>query len=132
MKKYLYYGIPFLAFPLISLLWIYLDDILKVEMNFIMCIIGVIFVSIVIGNLSPINKLFDYSIPAISAIAWISTRFIFGFVSESDIGTRFHLSIAIHWAFMSTSLLFCIIIVGVTFLASLKPIRIINILKHNK
>ena len=131
MKKSLYYGIPFLALPLTSLLCIFIHYVL-IDINFIIYVATLISVSAVIGNLSPTNKLFDYTIPAVSAIAWISHRFIFGFLSQSDLGTRFHISIAIHYIFVDTSLLMCTIVVAVTFLASFKPTRIINILKHNK
>lgn len=69
MKKYCYYVIPFLALPLTSLLCIFLHYVLIVDMNFIIYATVLVFVSAVIGNLSPTNKIFDYTIPAVSAIS---------------------------------------------------------------
>ena len=131
MKKSLYYGMPFLAFPLTALLCNFLHYVSIVELNFNIWATVFVLISIVIGNLSPTNKMFDYAIPAVSAIAWLSYKFIFGFFSKTDLETRFSIFEAIEWICVDTTQLLCAIIAVTTFLASFRPIRIMRIIKKH-
>ena len=98
-------------------------------MNFI--IIATVFAvaSVVIGNLSPTNKIFDYALPVVSVIGYNCYRFICGFFAKTDMETRFSIYEAVEWIFVDTSLLLCAIIAITTFLASFKPIRVVRIIK---
>ena len=135
MKKYIYYIIPCVVLPIVGDFCWFLDHMGIVEMNFTIRAVALAIVSVVIGNFSPTNKLFDYALPIVSVIGYNSYRFIRGFFAKTDLETRFSIFEAIEWVFVDTSLLLCAIIAVTTFLASFKYIRIINIiniLKHNK
>ena len=135
MKKYSYYVIPCVVLPIVAAFCGFLDHMGIVEMNFTIRAVALAIVSAVIGNFSPTNKLFDYALPIVSVIGYNCYRFIRGFFAKTDLETRFSIFEAIEWVFVDTSLLLCAMIAVITFLASFKYIRIINIiniLKHNK
>ena len=126
MKKFLYYVSPFILFPIISLVCVFLDEVLLVEMNFAIYAAICVFAAVVIGNLSPAKGVFDYAIPAVSAVAFAWHRFVWGFISEGD------LYMAIRWATLDLPLIMCLIVGSIVFMSSFKPIRLIYILKRNK
>ena len=132
MKKYIYYIIPCVALPLVVGICWFIDHMGIVEMNLTIIAVALAIVSVVIGNFSPTNKLFDYALPIVSVIGYNCYRFICGFFAKTDLETRYSISEATDWIFDDTSLLLCAMIAVITFLASFKYIRIINILKHNK
>lgn len=129
MKKHRYYIISCLVLVLVRFLCSLLIDI---GMNFYMLATTMVIASIIIGNLSPTNKLFDYALPVVSVIGYNCYRFICGFFAKTDLETRFSIYEAISWVTVDTSLLLCAMIAVATFLASFKPIRILNILKFFK
>lgn len=128
MKKHWYYVIPFVVFPITSLLCIFLDS---VEINFYICATCFVLPSLIIGNLSPTSKMFDYGIPAISVIAYNCCRFVCGFLAKTDLETRFSVYEAIEWVLVDTSLLISVLIAVTTFLASFKFIRITRATKKH-
>lgn len=129
MKKYRYYVIPCIVLPFVAEFCSFLDYMGILEMNFIIKATVLAFASVVIGNLSPTNKIFDYALPVVSVIGYNCYRFICGFFAKTDLETRFSIYEAIEWIFVDTSLLLCAIIAVTTFLASFRPIKILNILK---
>ena len=129
MNKHWYYVIPFIAFPVTSELCCFINDMKIVEMNFCILIAVLFLVATIIGNLSPTNKMFDYAIPVVSLIAYNCYRFVCGFLSKTDLETRFSIFEAIEWIFVDTSLLISAVITTVTFLASFKFIRVTRITK---
>lgn len=128
MKKYCYYVIPFIVFPLVAEFCWFLNELGIVKMNFIILAAVLGLASVIIGNLSPMNKIFDYAIPVSSVIAYNCYRFVCGFLATTDTETRFSIFEAIDWIFVDTSLLLCAMIAITIFLASFKPIRITSIL----
>ena len=132
MKKYRYYIIPFIVFPLAGAFCSVLRYTGIVKMNFNIWAIVFALASVVIGNLSPTNKIFDFAIPVVSVIAYNCYRFVFGFLAKTDTETRFSIFEAIEWIFVDTSLLLCVMCALITFLASFRPIRILRVLKRNK
>lgn len=132
MKKYRYYAIPCIALPFAAQFCSFLDYYGIVEMSFIIKATVLAVASVVIGNLSPTDRIFDYALPIVSVISYNCYRFVRGFFAKTDLETRFSIFEAVEWVFVDTSLLICAIIAIVSFLASFKPIRILNILKHNQ
>ena len=132
MKKHRYYIISCLVLLLITDLTCLLDNLGIISLNFNIFSTAMVIASIVIGNLSPTNKLFDYALPVVSVISYQCQRFICGFFAKTDLETRFSIFEAISWVTVDTTLLLCAMIAVATFLASFKPIRILNILKFFK
>ena len=132
MKKHRYYIISCLVLLLITDLTCLLDNLGIISLNFNIFSTAMVIASIVIGNLSPTNKLFDYALPVVSVISYQCQRFIKGFYAKTDLETRFSIFEAISWVTVDTTLLLCAMIAVATFLASFKPIRILNILKFFK
>ena len=132
MKKHRYYIISCLVLLLITDLTCLLDNLGIISLNFNILSTVMVIASIVIGNLSPTNKLFDYALPVVSVISYQCQRFIKGFYAKTDLETRFSIFEAISWVTVDTTLLLCAMIAVATFLASFKPIRILNILKFFK
>lgn len=95
MKKYIYYIIPCVVLPIVADFCWFLDHMGIVEMNFTIIAAALAIVSVVIGNFSPTNKLFDYALPIVSVIGYNCYRFIRGFFAETDLGTRFSIFEAI-------------------------------------
>ena len=113
MKKHWYYVIPFVVFPITSLLCIFLDS---VEINFYICATCFVLPSLIIGNLSPTSN---------------CCRFVCGFLAKTDLETRFSVYEAIEWVLVDTSLLISVLIAVTTFLASFKFIRITRATKKH-
>lgn len=136
MKNRRYYIISGIAFPLIielCLLVPYLGISSGIpNMNFIILATVCSIAAVIIGNLSPSNKLFDYALPIVSVISYNCYRFICGFFAKTDLETRFSILEAFDWIFVDTSLLLSAMIAVITFLASFKYIKISNILKNIK
>ena len=132
MKKHRYYIISCLVLLLITDLSWLLDNLGIISLNFNIFSTVMVIASIVIGNLSPTNKLFDYALPVVSVIGYNCYRFICGFFAKTDLETRFSIFEAISWVTGDTTRLLCAMIAVATFLASFKPIRILNILKFFK
>ena len=103
-----------------------------VEMNFIIFATVLAVASVVIGNFSPTNKIFDYALPVVAVIGYNCYRFISGFFAKTDLETRFSIYEAIDWIFEDTSLWLSAMIAIIIFLASFKPIRILNIIRRKQ
>ena len=134
MKNRRYYIISCITFPLIAELCSfipYLGTYSGIEkMNFIILATMCSIAAVIIGTLSPSNKLFDYALPIVSVISYNCYRFICGFFAKTDLETRFSILEAIDWIFVDTSLLLSAVIAVITFLASFKYIKISNIFNN--
>ena len=83
----------------------------------------------VIGNLSPTHKKFDYVMTVIMPLAFFCFMFISGFLDKDDLERRFNLDRAFLCVSQSWALRAYFVMALTTFLASFKPIRIIGIVK---
>ncbi|MBQ7232695.1 MAG: hypothetical protein IJX07_05675 [Bacillales bacterium] len=86
---------------------------------------------VVIGNLSPTHKKFDYIITIIMPLSFCCSMLIIGFFGKSDLETRFHLDGALNAAFQPWSLITYCVMALTAFLASFKTIRIAKRIKSN-
>jgi len=114
---------PFIVIPTLILLCELLDNIELLKMN--RYIIGsfLILISAVFGFLSPSNRSIDCLITLIVPLSLFYFMFFEGFLSKSDLETRFHLSRAFDVAFQPMTLLMYVALAIITFVASLKFLR---------
>ena len=133
MKKQWYYVTPVVVFPITRILLSFLAD-MEIIINLNFTIIAPVFflISIIIGNLTPTSRMFDYAIPAVSVAAYAWYCFFRGLFDEPDYdcNTRFNIVEAYEWVFSDTTLILYVIIAVTTFLASFKLIRITRIIKN--
>ena len=123
MKKKLYYVIPFIVVPILMLLCEILDNTGLLNMSpYILC--GVLAVSsAVFGFLSPSNQTMDYLLTLIMPLSLFCTMFVVGFLSKSDMGSRFHIYKAVDAAVQPIALILYFTMAIITLLASLKYFR---------
>ena len=126
MKKKIYYASPFIIISVLLLTTDFLHKIGLIKMSPYISTALLILTSIVLGNLSPTNKKFDYLMTAIVPLSFFILMFVVGFLDKSDLETRFHLYKAFRAAFQPWVLFDCLAMALTTFLASFKPIRIIK------
>ena len=123
MKKKLYYVIPFLAVPLLLLLCEVLDNMNLLPMSpYILGAILLLF-SGVMAFFSTTSKTFDYLLTSIMPLSLFFCMFVGGFLSKSDLETRFHLYKAVDVAFQPIALLLYFLMAIVVFLTSFKHFR---------
>lgn len=99
MKRFFYYLTPFVLIPVVMIFYEYIDNTSKISMSPYICIITLIFISMIMGNLSHTQKRFDYVLSAVMPISLFCFAFIIGFLSKCDLETRFHLDKAFKTAF---------------------------------
>ena len=123
MKKKLYYVIPFIVVPILMLLCEILDNTGLLNMSpYILC--GVLAVSsAVFGFLSPSNQTMDYLLTLIMPLSLFCTMFVCGFISKSDLGSRFHIYRAVDVAVQPIALILYFAMAIIASVASLKYFR---------
>ena len=130
MKK-LYYVIPLIVYPFTVELCELLYEVGIGGTDVPICVIAFFLISVMIGNLTPTSRMFDYALPIVCATEYNCYRFICGFFAKDDLERRFSIFEAFDWVFYDMSLLVCAIIAVTTFLASFKLIRITRIIKKH-
>ena len=123
MKKKLYYVIPFIVVPILMLLCEILDNTGLLNMSpYILC--GVLAVSsAVFGFLSPSNQTMDYLLTLIMPLSLFCTMFVVGFLSKSDMGSRFHIYKAFDVVVQPIALILYFAMAIIVSVASLKYFR---------
>ena len=123
MKKKLYYVIPFIVVPTLMLFCELLDNAELLKMN--PYILGGVLAlsSAVFGFLSPSNKSMDYLLALIMPLSFFCTMFVGGFISKSDLGSRFHIYKAVDAAFQPIALILYFAMAITVSVASLKYFR---------
>ena len=130
MKKSLYYVIPFVVVPVLLLLCDELHNEVLLPMNpYIISAVLLLF-SLAMGFFSTTNKTFDYLLTVIMPISLFCFMFVGGFLSLSDLESRFHLYKAVKAAFQPIALQLYFLMAITTFFASFKRFR--NIKKSFK
>ncbi len=132
MKQYVYYITPFMLVPLTMLLCEYLDNVPVINMTPYILIIVLALISVVMGNLSPTKKIFDYMMTIIMPLSFFCFLFIYGFLAKDDLETRFNLHIALRTVSQDWTMIAYGVMALTTFLASFKPIRIARWSKSHK
>ena len=123
MKKKLYYVIPFVAVPILLLLCDVLDNKKLLQMNpYIISAVLLLF-SVAMGFFSTTLKTFDYLLTVIMPISLFCFMFVEGFLSLSDLDSRFHLYKAVKTAFQPIALQLYFLMAITTFFASFKHFR---------
>lgn len=131
MKK-VYYIFPFAFVPMLLLLCDHLINLEIINMYPITLSLILIFVGVVVGNLSMSNKIFDYIMTLFMPLSFFCWTFLIGYFTTSDLETRFHFYIAFELVSRPWTLSTCSIMLLTTFVASFKPIRILEIRKKIK
>ena len=123
MKKKLYYVIPFIVVPTLMLFCELLDNAELLKMN--LYILGGVLAlsSAVFGFLSPSNKSMDYLLTLIMPLSFFCTMFVCGFLSKSDLGSRFHIYRAVDVAVQPIALILYFAMAIIASVASLKYFR---------
>ena len=127
MKKRFYYVMPFIIVPSLMLFLALLDSIALIKMNPYIIGTFLLLSSSLFGFLSPTNKNVDYRITIIMPLSVFCLLFVVGFLSETDLGTRFYLSQAVKVAIQPIALLIYLAMSIVTFMTSLKFVRKLRI-----
>jgi len=128
MKKAFY----FLPFLMISILVVILTllffrgNCIPYSMYAYVFFGGVILISAALGINSPTKHKFDYLLTAIIPLSFFVIMGIVGFCSEDDLGTRYHLRLALRCAFHNWYLIAYAISGTVAFITSYETIRIKN------
>ena len=115
--------IPFIVVPILMLLCEILDNAELLNMNtYVLC--GVLALSsAVFGFLSPSNKSMDYLLTLIMPLSLFCTMFVCGFISKSDLGSRFHIYRAVDVAVQPIALILYFAMAIIASVASLKYFR---------
>ena len=85
-------------------------------------------ISVIIGNLSPTHRRFDYIMTIIMPLSLFISMFIGGFIDETDLGGRFYMYRAFEVAFKPFALIEYLIIAVLAFISSFKLFRISRII----
>ena len=123
MKKHIYYILPFIITPCIMLLLDLLDNMEILNMSPYILLGVLLLLSAIVGFFSTTHKMFDYRITAIMPLSLFCTMFLAGFLTKSDMETRFHLYKAINASFQPICILLYYLMALTAFLASFKKIR---------
>jgi hypothetical protein len=123
MKKKLYYSMPFIIIPLLMLTCEWLDnsDILNMSPYILGAVL--LIASVAFGFFSPADGKFDYLITVLTPLSLFCFMFVCGFLSKSDMETRFHLHIAVDAAFQPVALVLYFLMEAITFLVSFKRLK---------
>ena len=132
MKKTVYYLSPFVIVPMALLLCEFLTYVNIINQSPYVIGITLFVVSVIIGNLSPEQRTFDYIMTVLMPLSLLCTMFIVGFLDKDDMETRFHFYKAFKAAFQTFALQYYFMMAVSTFLASFKAIRINRIVKRNR
>ena len=133
MKKAIYYIAPFVVFPLLVLLIIFLDSI-EMQSNIWQALTLVLFFlfAALMGALSPTEKTFDYLMTLLIPAAFLCTLFVSLYFDEGCDGLpQLSLHHALNMHYYRVWLPYVAIMTGITFIASFKPIRVSSIRKRN-
>ena len=131
MKK-VYYIFPFAFVPMLLLLCDHLINLEIINMYPITLSLILIFGGVVVGNLSMSSKKFDYIMTTLMPLSFFCWMFIIGYFTADDLETRFNFRIAFELVSYPWTLSTCSIMLLTTFVASFKPIRILEIIKKIK
>lgn len=123
MKKKLYYAMPFIIIPLLILICEWLDNSENLSMSPYIFGAALLVASAVLGFFSPTDRKFDYIMTMLVPLSFFCCMFVGGFLSKSDLETRFHLHIAIDTAFQPVVLLLYLLMAIITFFGSFKLLR---------
>ena len=131
MKK-VYYIFPFAFVPMLLLLCDHLINLEIINMYPITLSLILIFGGVVVGNLSMSSKKFDYIMTTLMPLSFFCWTFLIGYFTTNDLETRFNFRIAFELVSYPWTLSTCRIMLLTTFVASFKPIRILEIIKKIK
>lgn len=126
MKKFFYYASPFIMIPSILLIGEYIDNLINIPLLLYLLyfIIIPVFLSCIMGILSPTHYKFDYIITGIMPMSLFCLMFIGGFLDKSDLGSRFHLDRAFKTALQPTCLIVYCCMATSAFISSYNKFRI--------
>ena len=119
MKKVIYYITPFVMFPVVLLLCNYI----RYHITYTTVIIITIFLSLMMGLLSPTRHKFDYLMTVIMPFAMICVFFVIGFLDNSEFNARFDWHRGFKTATQPLLLVDCCCIAISTFLSSYQKFR---------
>lgn len=122
MKKKLYYVMPFIVVTILMLLVELIDNTL---LNMTPYIMGglLVLASAIFGFFSPSKNKIDYLITLTMPISLFCFMFVAGFLSKSDLETRFHIDIAANAAFQPICLILYLAMAIMALVASLDFFR---------
>ncbi len=123
MKQKLYYAIPFVAVPLLIVLFDQIHNIKPLQLSPLILGAALLLVSAVMGFFSATQKTFDYLLTALMPLSLFVCMFVAGFLSKDDTESQFLLYRAFDVAFQPLALLLYVLMAIVTFLASYKHFR---------
>ena len=132
MKRATYYIAPFVVFPLLVLLINLLDSI-EMQSNIWQALTLMLFFmfSALMGTLSPTKKKFDYLMTLLIPAAFFCTLFAALYFDEGCDGLpQLSLHHALNVHYYRVWLPYVVLMTGITFIASFKPIRIRNVRKR--
>lgn len=132
MKKAIYYIAPFVVFPLLFLLINSLDKMgTNTDTWQALTLILFFMFSALMGTLSPTEKKFDYLITLLTPTAFLCTLFVFLYFDEGCDGLpQLSLHHALNVHYYRVWLPYVVLMTGITFITSCKPIRIRNVRKR--
>ena len=127
MKKIIYYAAPFFAFPLLFSLAEWMDIFILAFFCSLIFLLAALF-----GNLSGSKRKFDYAMTLIVPISLCFALFLALFFSEDGCSgvRRYSLSYALNIEYYKPWMPIFAAASVITFIASFKPIRIINKLRY--
>ncbi len=126
MKKAIYYIAPFVVFPLLFLLINSLDKMgTNTDTWQALTLILFFMFSALMGTLSPTEKKFDYLITLLTPTAFLCTLFVFLYFDEGCDGLpQLSLHHALNVHYYRVWLPYVVLMTGITFITSCKPIRV--------
>lgn len=133
MKKTIYYIAPFVVFPLLFLLINSLDKMgTNTDTWQALTLILFFMFSALMGTLSPTEKKFDYLITLLTPTAFLCTLFVSLYFDEGCDGLpQLSLHHALNMHYYRVWLPYVVLMTGITFVTSFKPIRVSSIRKRN-
>ena len=123
MKKFFYYASPLIMIPAVLLIVEHIDNLINIPLILYFIIIS-IFLSCIMGILSPTHYKFDYILTVIMPLSLFCFMFIYGFLDKNDLGSSCHLDRAFKAALQPTCLIvYCCMAIS-AFLSSHNKVRI--------
>ncbi len=122
MKK-LYYSLPFIAVPLLFLIFDFLHKSQVIKMSAYIIGAALLILCAIFAILSPSTKRFDLIITTIMPIVLFCVMFIIGLFDKSDVGTRFHLYRAFDVSLQPICLLLYLLTALTSYIFSLQKIK---------
>ena len=123
MKKKLYYAMPFIVIPLLMVACELLDNLNVLDMSPYILGAVLLVTSAAFGFFSPSDGKFDCLIAVLIPLSFFCFMFVVGFLSKSDLETRFHLYKALDVAFQPIALLLYFLMAAITFSVSFKRLK---------